>query len=273
MEFYNKIKCQQDQTDQGKLKVSVFTEDGTRPIENALVKISYTGESDQTIEEVQTDSSGQTPVLDLKTPPLEYSMEPGEEQPYAEYTVQVQAEGFENLEIAGIQVLPGVLAQQQMKIAFQAEASFERIVIGPHTLFAEYPPKIEEAEIKPIDESGEIVLSRVVIPEYIVVHDGSVNDTTASNYYVRYKDYIKNVASSEIYATWPDDTIRANVLAIMSFTLNRVYTEWYRNRYKFRGVNVNIGHTLFYREHQSDDHDCLRLYSFGVIPNCFLKEV
>ena len=47
---------------------------------------------------------------------------------------------------------------------------------------------------------------------------------------MRYRDYIKNVASSEIYATWPRETIKANVLAIMSFTLNRVYTEWYRNR-------------------------------------------
>ncbi len=54
-------------------------------------------------------------------------------------------------------------------------------------------------------------------------------DSTARDYYVHYKDYIKNVASSEIYATWPAETIRANVLAIMSFTLNRVYTEWYRN--------------------------------------------
>ena len=70
----------------------------------------------------------------------------------------------------------------------------------------------------------------MVIPEYIVVHDGPVGDTSAQDYYVRYKDYIKNVASSEIYATWPEDTIRANVLAIMSFTLNRVYTEWYRNK-------------------------------------------
>ena len=159
-------------------------------------------------------------------------MEPVEEQPYAEYTIQVEAEGFENTEIAGTQVLPGVQAQQAVKMAFRAETSFERLVIGPHTLFAEYPPKIEEAEVKPVDESGEIVLSRVVIPEYIVVHDGSVNDTTAPNYYERYRDYIKNVASSEIYATWPDDTIRANILAIMSFTLNRVYTEWYRNKGK-----------------------------------------
>lgn len=199
-------------------------------MENALVRISYTGVPDSTLEEIRTDSSGQTPVLDLKTPPLEYSLEPSEEQPYAEYTVQIEAEGFEPEEVAGTEVLPDVLAQQPVRLRLRAAGEFERIVIGPHTLFEKYPPKIPEAEIKPVDETGEIVLSRVVIPEYVVVHDGPVGDAQASNYYVRYRDYIKNVASSEIYATWPDDTIRANVLAIMSFTLNRVYTEWYRNK-------------------------------------------
>ncbi len=63
-----------------------------------------------------------------------------------------------------------------------------------------------------------------------MVHDGPPTDNSATNYYVRYADYIKNVASSEIYATWPEATIYANILAIMSFTLNRVYTEWYRNK-------------------------------------------
>ena len=92
-------------------------------------------------------------------------------------------------------------------------------------------PKIPEDEIKPMDESGEIVLSRVVIPEYVIVHDGVPQDSSAPNYYVRYTDYIKNVVSSEIYATWPENTIYANTLVIMSFTLNRVYTEWYRNHY------------------------------------------
>ena len=232
MRFHEDIRVQQENVDEGELKVRVFTENGMRPVENALVRISYTGESGKIIEEVRTDSSGQTPVLDVKTPPLEYSMEPTENQPYAEYTVQVQAEGFERAEIAGVQVLPSVTAEQPVKIAFQADTEFKRFVIGPHTLWGEYPPKIEEPEVKPVNESGEIVLSKVVIPEYIVVHDGSVNDTTAPDYYERYKDYIKNVASCEIYATWPEDTIRANVLAIMSFTLNRVYTEWYRNKGK-----------------------------------------
>ena len=133
MEFYNKVKSQQDQPDQGELKVSVFTEDGTRPVENALVRISYTGESGQTVEEVRTDSSGQTPTLELKTPPLEYSMEPVEEQPYAEYTIQVQAEGFENTEIAGTQ---GITRRggrsQSIKMAFQVKKHLlKRLVIGP----------------------------------------------------------------------------------------------------------------------------------------------
>lgn len=116
-----------------------------------------------------------------------------------------------------------------MRKARQQE-EFWRIVIGPHTLFGNYPPKIAEPEIKPVTETGEIVLNRVVIPEYVIVHDGVPTDSTAKNYWVRYRDYIKNVASSEIYATWTDAAIRANVLAIMSFTLNRVYTEWYRNK-------------------------------------------
>lgn len=114
--------------------------------------------------------------------------------------------------------------------AASPDEEFERIVIGPHTLFGTYPPKIAEEEIKPTTETGEIVLSRVVIPEYVIVHDGAPSDTSARNYWVRFKDYIKNVASSEIYATWTDAAIRANVLAIMSFVLNRVYTEWYRNK-------------------------------------------
>ena len=230
MAFYH-MQMQQENIDTGQYQVTVSDRLNNRPIENARVRISYTGAPDSTIEEVTTDSSGRTPVIELKTPPLEYSMEPVEQQPYSEYTIQIEAEGFEPKEIAGSQVLADTLSRQPTTLnVMESGETFQRIVIPPHTLFYEYPPKIEEAEIKPINENGEIVLSKVVVPEYIVVHDGPVNDSAAGNYYVRYKDYIKNVASSEIYATWPDDTIRANILAIMSFTLNRVYTEFYRNR-------------------------------------------
>ena len=233
MDLDKNRRMQQENVDRGRYQVSVVDQLSNRPVENARVKISYTGDPDSVIEELVTNSSGRTPVIELKTPPLEYSMEPVEQQPYAEYTVQIDAEGFESEEVAGSEVLPQVLSSQPVMLAARSVSEeYQRIVIPPHTLFYEYPPTIEEAEIKPVNETGEIVLSKVVVPEYVIVHDGPVGDTSAENYYVRYKDYIKNVASSEIYATWPEDTIRANVLAIMSFTLNRVYTEWYRNKGK-----------------------------------------
>ena len=231
MDLDKNRRIQQENVDRGRYQVSVVDQLSNRPVENARVKISYTGDPDSVIEELVTNSSGRTPVIELKTPPLEYSMEPVEQQPYAEYTVQIDAEGFESEEVAGSEVLPQVLSSQPVMLAARSVSEeYQRIVIPPHTLFYEYPPKIEEAEIKPVNETGEIVLSKVVVPEYVIVHDGVPEDPTARNYWVRYKDYIKNVASSEIYSTWPESAIYANILVIQSFTLNRIYTEWYRGR-------------------------------------------
>lgn len=225
------MRAMQNQVDTGKLQVVVQSEGRNVPIQDATIRISYTGDPNQVIEEFKTDSSGQSPTIDLPTPPLEYSLTPGANQPYSEYTIQISAPGFEQTDITGTEILPAQTAVQPVHmIPISPGQDFETIVIPAHTLYGDYPPKIAEDEIKPMDETGEIVLSRVVIPEYVVVHDGSPGDSTAPDYYVRYRDYIKNVASSEIYATWPEETIRANVLAIMSFTLNRVYTEWYRNK-------------------------------------------
>lgn len=221
-----------DTPELGSLQINLTSGLNSRPVADATIHISYTGVPDSILEELHTDSSGQTETIELDAPPLEYSLNPAiEEQPYSEYTLHIEAPGFESVSIAGVEILPTVKAIQNvtMNPSDTTGPSEEVFVIPAHTLYGTYPAKIPESEIKPMDETGEIVLSRVVVPEYIVVHDGSPRDSTARNYYVKYKDYIKNVASSEIYATWPKDTIRANVLAIMSFTLNRVYTEWYRN--------------------------------------------
>ncbi len=230
--------------DTGRLKISVTSSIGLIPVTDATVKISYKGMPDSIIETLNTDISGQTEEISLPSPPLEYSMEPGAEQPYSEYNIEVNAPGYEPVMVSGTEVLPDSLALQPIEmnpIEVEQEEE-ETIVIPDHTLYGEYPPKIPEDEIKPVDETGEIVLSRVVIPEYVVVHDGVPSDSTAPNYYVKYKDYIKNVASSEIYATWPENAIYANILAIMSVTLNRVYTEWYRNQ----GYNFTITSSTAY---------------------------
>lgn len=228
------INAMQDQeTGKGRLQINVISAADSRPVADARIAVSYTGVPEQTLEQVITDRSGQSEVLTLDAPPEAWSLDPdNERQPYSEYTLNISAPGYEPVSIAGAEILADVKAVQNVRMRPDdgGREEEEVFVIPAHTLYGDYPPKIAEAEIKPVNESGEIVLSRVVVPEYIVVHDGSPRDSTAKDYYVKYKDYIKNVASSEIYATWPAEAIRANVLAIMSFTLNRVYTEWYRNR-------------------------------------------
>ncbi len=239
------LKSMQSADDaRGSLQINVTANIGLIPIQNANITISYTGEPNSTLETLTTDSSGQTDAVMLDTPPLSYSLTPNSPMPYAEYTLNITAPGYEPVTVSGVEVLPDVTAVQNIEMTPTevAQEPEETIVIPDHTLYGDYPPKIPEDEIKPMDESGEIVLSRVVIPEYIIVHDGVPSDPTAGNYYVRYRDYIKNVVSSEIYATWPESAIYANTLAIMSFTLNRVYTEWYRNK----GYNFTITSSTAY---------------------------
>ena len=224
-------------TDTGQLDVSVVSAATAAPVADAQVSIAYTGDPSGAIEQLTTDNNGQTEAVSLPAPPVEYSLNPDRPQPYSEYTLTITAPGFDPFQVSGVEVLPLITSLYQARLRPRTRPAEESLyVIGPHTLYGDYPPKIAETEIKPVQESGEIVLSRVVVPETIVVHDGPPTDRSASDYYVSYKDYIKNVASSEIYATWPDAAIRANILAIMSFTLNRVYTEWYRNR----GYNFTI---------------------------------
>ena len=220
---------------QGYLQVDVVSDANSFPVQDADIVIARTEEPDEIIEETRTNSSGQTENLPLDAPPLELSLSPEEtERPYAEYTIRITAPGFEPFVVSGTEVLADVTAIQGIRLRPLSNASageqIETVTIPDHTLYGDYLPKIAESEIKPVIETGEIVLSRVVVPQTVVVHDGVPTNTSAANYYVPYRDYIKNVASSEIYATWPRSAIVANVLAIMSFTLNRVYTEWYRNQ-------------------------------------------
>lgn len=217
--------------DKGKFYVDVTSRVSNTPINGARVTIAYSADPSSTIEELTTDSSGQSEVIELDAPPLDYSMSPSINQPYSEYTITVTANGFAPLSVSGSAIFANETSMQPIALTPEVITEEGRnIVIPANTLFGNFPPKIAEAEIKPINRPGEIVLSRVVVPEYVIVHDGVPSDSTANNYYVRYRDYIKNVACSEIYSTWPETTIRANILAIMSFSLNRVYTEWYRNQ-------------------------------------------
>lgn len=238
----------QDQSafQKGFLRVSVY--DGTegRPLSGIDVNIFASGDDGQMLERLTTDSSGNTESIDLSSPDIAYSLEPNSAvRPYSEYDLTVNVDGYEPFRVAGVQILPDSLALQKilLKKNTLGSGSGNDIFILPHTLWQNYPQKIEEDSVKPLPEGdGFVVLPEPVIPEYIIVHDGIPSDASAQNYYVPFKDYIKNVASCEIYSTWPVETIEANVLAIISFTLNRVYTEWYRGK----GYNFTITNSTAY---------------------------
>lgn len=221
---------QEDEQRSGRLRVEVTSTLGYQPVTDAVIGVYSAG---TLIGEYKTDHSGRTEEIVLKAPPFSYSQQPDQPQPFSLYTIRVQAEGYRSTEIDGVDVFAEETAVSPVRIQPLETSDGEgeqNINVPVNTLWGDYPPKIAEDEIKPVSDNGEIVLSRVVIPEYVIVHDGPPSDRMAKDYYVKYRDYIKNVASGEIYSTWPDAALRANVLAIMSFTLNRVYTEWYRGQ-------------------------------------------
>lgn len=230
----------------GFLTVSVIDSSTNGPIQDATVNIygmdDEQNATDTVFENLKTNESGQIRDLTLSAPDIEYSLEPSDVRPYSEYIVEVIAEGFETILIKGTQILPVVEALQNVPVTapIRKRKNMKRqndIIynIPDHTLWGDFPPKIPESSLKPLPPpTGFVVLDEPVVPEFIVVHDGLPENASAPNYWVPFRDYIKNVASSEIYSTWPEQTIYANVIAIISFTLNRVFTEWYRNQgYQF----------------------------------------
>ena len=227
----------------GFLTVNVVDSRTNSPIQGATVNIYSTptesGQSQTTVySNLKSDISGQVTNLSLPAPDISYSQQPSDVKPYSEYTVEVIANGYETVVINGTQLFATVESRQgvpmgerqrsRLSYSIQNEVIFN---IPANTLWGNFPPKIPESDLKPLPApTGFVVLDNPVVPEVIVVHDGLPEDTSAQNYWIPFKDYIKNVAASEIYSTWPTQTIYSNVIAIISFTLNRVYTEWYRSK-------------------------------------------
>ncbi|MCY6370023.1 peptidoglycan-binding domain-containing protein [Clostridium ganghwense] len=227
----------------GRLQVQTLVEDTYVPIPDVtiIVKHKETDESRQKEQVITTDSSGQTSQLELDAPPIDNSMKPSDKLPYSLCDVEVKAKGYRDIVINGCQIYPDTLAVQTCRlkpISPTRQVNEKEIInIAPNKLVGKYLPKIPEDPNKPLPEpTGGVVLPEPVVPELIVVHAGVPDDPSAPNYTLRYKDYVKNVASCEIFSTWPESTIRANVYCIISFTLNRIYTEWYRGK----GKNFDI---------------------------------
>ncbi|GKX67761.1 peptidoglycan-binding protein [Inconstantimicrobium mannanitabidum] len=222
----------------GRLKLQTFKEKTFIPIDNTKITVSNTTADGSTTGEktyaLTTNSAGLTNDIELDTPPIEYSQNPSDQKPYSLCNITVEREGFSPIKINGCQVYPNSTAYQVCNLTeTKSTRQVEVIDIPANTLVGTFPPKIPEDPIKPLPPpTSGVVLSEVVVPGQIVVHAGSPNDDSAPNYTVDFKDYIKNVISSEIFPNWSTNTIRANIFCVVSFTLNRVFTEWYRGKGK-----------------------------------------
>lgn len=226
--------------EKGALKIQCFQGETYIPVDGGKAILTPVEGGAELI--LNIDSIGESQVVELEAPPLAYSQEPSQQLPYSLYNLTVERQGFEPLIIRGVQIFPEELAIQYCRLEETNSRSGYRqqvIEILPNRLNGDYPEKIPEEVEKPLPPpTSGVVLPQPVVPEFIIVHQGTPTNTAAPNVTVPYKDYIKNVASCEIYSTWSQNTIRANVYAIISFTLNRIYTEWYRGKgYKFDITN------------------------------------
>ena len=192
---------------------------------------------------VTTDESGETEIIALETLDKSLSLDPNYSgTPYISYDVLAFAEGFNTIHIVGIPILEGETAIQPLDFIPMQERqrtpTVTEISIGrPAVSMTEDRDQVgSDADLR--------VLRQVVIPNPITVHLGSPS-ASASNVQVSFPDYVKNVASSEIYPTWPDASLRANIYAIITFALNRIYTEWYRSR----GYNFDITNNTAYDQY------------------------
>lgn len=193
------------------------------------VRVSVLDDEQNRIYELVTDENGETRRVALETMDKRYSQDANfTGTPFVTYNVYAQAEGFEPVYVSAIPIfdgesahLPLVLVPMQGRNREQEQTE---IMVGAPAVSMEGERQQEGPEDG--GETGQ-VLRQVAIPNPITVHLGTPN-AAASNVQVSFPDYVKNVASSEIYPTWPEAALRANIYAIITFALNRVFTEWYR---------------------------------------------
>ncbi|MEG0456749.1 MAG: peptidoglycan-binding protein, partial [Oscillospiraceae bacterium] len=231
----------------GKIKVEMYTATEALPVTNGYAVINRIVDGVEVFNQtVYTDDNGQCPEISVETPDEWLSFDPfAIEAPYYEYNIYAYAEGFSNVTIENMQVYPNVLSLQTIEMIprVQTPQNSSGYNFTEEDIIYSVPPNAlrQNSQSGPAPFSycsSPYVLSEVYIPQNITVHLGKPSNTSARNVTVPFIDYIKNVASSEIYPTWPDSALRANIYAQISLALNRVFTEWYPSKgYSYQITN------------------------------------
>lgn len=212
----------------GYLRIQARIANDALPLAN--VQIRVLDNQARKIYDLATDESGEAPTVSLETVDASLSLDPDYTgTPYVAYNILARAAGFQTVYVEGLAIYDGetallpliMIPTQDNQRSDEATA----ITLGSPAVASDEPRSQQgpdgQSDVQPR------VLRQVVIPSVITVHLGSPA-SSASNVQVSFPDYVKNVASSEIYPTWPDASLRANIYAIITFALNRIFTEWYR---------------------------------------------
>lgn len=227
----------------GYLTVQARAGDDALPVSNAHVML-FDNNGD-TQYETYTDENGNTDYLPLPAPDRQHTLDRNYNKPaYSTWDVDVEKNGFATSHIHGVEVV-----DTQTSIL---PVSMEPLVDEPSPktdVYIDIPPVgLLLTDAQQVGAPSPRILRDVIIPDYITVHLGAPNNASARNVRVRFPEYIKNVASSEIYSTWPHNSLVANIHAIVTFALNRVYTEWYRSRGFNFDITNNTGYDQYYRD-------------------------
>ena len=226
----------------GILRIQAFAARQSAPVEGVTVNIVGDGFTAARM----TDAEGNAADVTLTAPDCALSLEEDNTTrlPYAVCSLTASKAGYRTVRIQGIQVFAGqvTLAQPEMIPETEEGRDVEDppIVIPPHPLFAGGGGSGRS----PADPCAPRVLDRVIIPKNITVHLGKPA-ASARNVTVSFRSYIANVASSEVYPTWPESALRANIHCQISLALNRIYTEWYPSR----GYSFNITNSTSYDQY------------------------
>lgn len=228
----------------GILRIQAFAARKSAPVEG--VRIAITGDGFAAVR--HTDAQGNAEDVTIQTPACRLSLEEQNttQRPYAVCSLTATKPGYRTVRIQGVQIFPGQVTLAQPEMIPETEAGRDvpdvPVVIPEHPLFAGQGG----SGARPVVEcpAAPLVLDRVVIPKTITVHLGKPS-ASARNVTVSFRDYIANVASSEVYPTWPEQALRANIHCQISLALNRIYTEWYPSK----GYSFNITNSTSYDQY------------------------
>ena len=235
----------------GKLQFQLYFAQQAYPVSNANIFIIDSISGIPVFNGLLTvDSSGKSETIDLYTFDKELSQAPDPGViPYTTYDAYIISDTFKNVLIKNIEIFPNITSIQPVSMLPKGRSidEFDVVDITPHGLVKENETSNTNEPINinnsmaGNNDSSSFLLKKPIVPANITVHLGTPT-SNAANVTIPFTDYIKNVASSEIYPTWPENAIRANIYAQISFTLNRIYTEWYRSR----GYNFDITNSTAY---------------------------